>query len=233
MNISFNDYGKDFEEKMFKPSCSRGVWDRKTRVDEVRSLDILDLQREGIFSQNFPLRWTTRWSSNGIVVASVSYIVESHEYGPSGLRFIYTITDGESGEKRDYNYVVPVVNTACHFGGKRWWFVCPLIANGRACKRRCRIIYIPPGAGYFGCRQCHNLTYESRQRHREKFYEYFEKPYKVVVDVRQELVKTRSLKKKARILEKMSNAHAAIEKYGNDLFSRKSMTNQIKGRRKP
>jgi hypothetical protein len=49
------------------------------------------------------------------------------------------------------------------FGGKRWWFICPLIVHGIACNRRAGKLYLPPGARYFGCRKCHDLTYRSRQ----------------------------------------------------------------------
>jgi hypothetical protein len=39
----------------------------------------------------------------------------------------------------------------------------PLIVNGRSCGRRVGKRYLPPGARYFGCRRCHDLTYTSCQ----------------------------------------------------------------------
>lgn len=45
------------------------------------------------------------------------------------------------------------------FGGQRWWFTCPLTADGVVCNRRAGKLYLPPGAQYFGCRKCHDLTY--------------------------------------------------------------------------
>jgi hypothetical protein len=53
--------------------------------------------------------------------------------------------------------------TPTQFGGRRWWFICPLIRNGVACNRRAGKLYSPPGAKYFGCRQCFDLTYRSSQ----------------------------------------------------------------------
>src|SRR5262249_33440709 len=53
--------------------------------------------------------------------------------------------------------------TPTQFGGRRWWFLCPLIARGMACNRRAGKLYLPPGAKYFGCRKCHDLTYRSCQ----------------------------------------------------------------------
>ena len=198
----------------------RGVWNRKTRVDEARSIDILDLQRKEVFSKDSAWSWTSSWSRNGEVVASISYRVENGMDGPTGLRFIYSITDNETGAKKDYNYIIPVVSTRCNYGGKRWWFICPLVVNGRSCQRRCRIVYLPPEAEYFGCRECHRLTYESRQRHREKFYEGFEKPYKAAEAAQEELARARSWEKKEKIWRKLSRAHAAIEGFDNILSRR-------------
>jgi hypothetical protein len=198
----------------------RGVWNRKNRVDEARSIDILDLQRKEVFSKGSTWSWISSWSRKGEVVASISYRVESDENGPSGLRFMYAITDNETGEKKDYNYIIAVVSTPCNYGGKRWWFICPLVANGRACQRGCRIIYLPPGAEYFGCRECHRLTYESRQRHREKFYEGFAKPYKVVEAALEKLDRVRSWEKKEKIWRKLFRAQTAIKNFDNILTRR-------------
>jgi hypothetical protein len=47
-----------------------------------------------------------------------------------------------------------------------WWFRCPLVVAGVPCRGRCRKLYLPPGARYFGCRRCHQLTYTScRESH--------------------------------------------------------------------
>jgi hypothetical protein len=191
----------------------RGVWNRKTRVDEARSIDILDLQRKGVFSRSVSTIWKFSWSRDGKEVASVSYRVEFEEDNPSGLRFIYSVTNNKTGEKKDYNYTISVVPTPCNYGGQRWWYRCPLIVNGRSCERRCRIIYMPPDAEYFGCRECHQLTYESRQRHREAFYEGFEKPYMAAKAARESLSKAKSWEKKETLWQKIASAHAAIENF--------------------
>ena len=45
--------------------------------------------------------------------------------------------------------------THCHYGGHRYWFLCP------RCYRRVAVLY---GAGkYFYCRHCYKLTYTSQQ----------------------------------------------------------------------
>jgi hypothetical protein len=44
-----------------------------------------------------------------------------------------------------------------HFGGVRWYYVCP-------CGRRCGILYLRRGR--FRCRTCHDLAYPSQNRTR-------------------------------------------------------------------
>lgn len=90
---------------------------------------------------------------------------------PTALELTYSSTNKFTGEKRDFNYSVSIDSTPCNYGGQRYWFICPLILNDRSCHRRCRILYLPSGASYFGCRLCYNLTYRSRQEHRSWNYE--------------------------------------------------------------
>jgi hypothetical protein len=55
--------------------------------------------------------------------------------------------------------------------GGRWWLACPAQrgfpnACGQAegaCGRRAMKLYLPPGGRRFGCRDCHQLSYLSRQ----------------------------------------------------------------------
>ncbi|MEM8556793.1 MAG: hypothetical protein AAGG50_03015 [Bacteroidota bacterium] len=93
---------------------------------------------------------------------------------PGVLRLRYERGKRDELEKRDelgkrgravevIDYEVRLARTPLHFGGHRVWFVCPLLKNGRACGRRCGKLYLPPGARYFGCRNCHDLTYRSSQ----------------------------------------------------------------------
>jgi len=199
----------------------RGVRDRKTRVDDARAIDIVDLQRKEVFTKGPLWNWTTSWSRNDKVVASVCSRIESSGDRPTGLRFMYTITHNKTGEKEDYNYVLPVVSTPCNFGGEMWWFICHLVVDGRSCQRRCRIIYMPSGSEYFGCRECHQLTYESRQRHREKFYEDFAKPMRKMDAALEKLKRVRSWEKKLKIWRSMSKAETALDMYTNKVLNRK------------
>lgn len=50
-------------------------------------------------------------------------------------------------------YLLPVVWTQPHYGGRRPWWLCP------SCRRRCRVVY---GDRYFACRRCQKLAYPSQ-----------------------------------------------------------------------
>ena len=67
------------------------------------------------------------------------------------------------GDSEDVRIPVSLQSTPTQFGGRRWWFTCPLVVNGVPCGRRVGKLYLPPKARYFGCRTCHGLTYRSCQ----------------------------------------------------------------------
>lgn len=96
------------------------------------------------------------------VVASISYRrVEVEDPARRVFRFIYTVGKGEA--VREADYVIHLVSALPHFGGVRWYFLCPLVREGRPCLHRGEKLYLPPGGLYFGCRKCYDLTYTSSQ----------------------------------------------------------------------
>ncbi len=104
------------------------------------------------------------WSRGGEKTGSISFRVSTVE-GDEYIHFQYTQTDRNTQEKTELDYKARLTRTPCHFGGRRWWFICPLVKNGYACNRRVGVLYL--GGKYFGCRHCHNLTYEScKENHR-------------------------------------------------------------------
>lgn len=79
-------------------------------------------------------------------------------------RFHYTQTDNTTGEKKDFDYKVPIVKTPCNFGGSRYWFKCSLYKSGVYCGKRVGVLY--KDGDWFGCRHCYELTYSSRNANR-------------------------------------------------------------------
>ncbi|MBN2024918.1 MAG: hypothetical protein JW809_19230 [Pirellulales bacterium] len=139
-----------------------GNWyrfDRRTTVEEAWLLAVGTLRgriRPGSAG-------TVTWSRDGKRRASVGYFV-TREDDRFTVWLHYRWRDRE-----DIEIPIRLQTTRTQFGGQRWWFTCPLIVGGMACRRRVGKLYLPPGARYFGCRRCHGLTYRSCQEaHQEE-----------------------------------------------------------------
>ena len=137
---------------------------KKDTIDDCLSLSIYELKRDELLVPGqFRLgSWVWRNTYSQEKRASVNYEL-SLRNGASYLRLYYTQTSAWTQEKTDVDYKVPIVTAPCNFGGYRYWFICPLTANGRYCGRRVGKLYLAPGSRYFACRHCHDLTYRSSQ----------------------------------------------------------------------
>lgn len=111
----------------------------KTKVEEVSSIDIRKLARDGHLIPG--QRITSRWSRAGRVHTTINIDVYE-EY----LRFKYT----RNGVPVDYTVWINYTDTNY---GKRRWFECP------KCGRRVAKLF--RDSGYFICRICADLNYES------------------------------------------------------------------------
>ena len=67
----------------------------------------------------------------------------------------------ESLFEGDLRYNIPVVTTACNYGGVRHWFLCPL----PKCSRRSKKLYLC-SQKVFVCRKCLNVAYSTQNRSR-------------------------------------------------------------------
>ena len=147
---------------------SRSKKNFKFRVG-FRSCLLLDANRwmrEGILAPGSYRSGLWIWKYRGERENSVSYAVSTMSEEPPYVRLTYTMTRRD-GQKLRLDYQVELTTSRPNFGGLRWWFICPLVINGRACKRRVGKLHLPPGARYFGCRDCHQLTYTSCQESRK------------------------------------------------------------------
>lgn len=194
----------------------RAVLDRKAKVNEAFWLDAAQLRLTGLFEKTCGDNIALSWKQEQETVASIGCKLYPQPGGLTVLQLSYAVSQRSSGERQSLNYAVRTVVTPCHFGGVRHWFICPLSKNGKACNRRCRILYLPHGGTYFGCRECYELTYESRQRHREQIYEHFEKPWQVLQKAKKRLARARTEKVIAiaaeRVLKSSSIIHGFFDK---------------------
>ena len=131
-------------------------WGKKTTVEDCRSVSIAFLKKHDYFCgyRGGGIAWKNCY---GKETSSISVFVSTMN-GDNYVRFRYTTTDRSSGEKTNYDYKVTLTTTPCHFGGVRYWFVCPL----SGCGRRVGKLFLSSGGRYFGCRHCYDLSYESR-----------------------------------------------------------------------
>ncbi len=125
---------------------------RKMTVDESLILDIGYLQKNGLLTPAVPQSF--EWHLAGRYTASISYLVEGEH---KTLLLSYSIVAKRVTE--NIRIGIPLLYTPAYFGGVRYWLTCPLDKT----ERKLSVLYLPPGKKYFGCRQCHNLTYMSCQ----------------------------------------------------------------------
>ena len=108
-----------------------------------------------------PGLWTRsswQWSYKGSEPhASIGYEASLVDPEAASLRLIYTA----SGNPMDYR--VRLVTMQPTYGGRRWWFLCPLAREDGEPPRRAAKLYLPPNGHYFASREAHGLTYLSCQ----------------------------------------------------------------------
>ena len=144
----------------------RWSWSGRTTVEECKRISISVMARGGAFEKRLGSSYTYWWSNlRGEEVGSISYQVRRGATGELYIQLSYTITNRLTNEKTPLDYPIQLTTTPCNFGGKRYWFICPLVVDGVPCGRRVAKLYLPPNSKYFGGRHCYNLTYRSCQEH--------------------------------------------------------------------
>lgn len=138
----------------------------KTETDDVLKIRASFLRKHDYFSgwMSGTITWTSGYNENKSRVSVQVSTMNDEDY----MRLQYTQTDYYSGEKKDFDYKIPLQKTPCHFGGNRYWFTCTLYKRGVYCGRRVAVLY--KDGDWFGCRHCYELTYSSRNTNRRYRY---------------------------------------------------------------
>lgn len=118
-------------------------------TDDKRSLDIRRLHRAGMPQQGNAFGW--HWTRHGEKVASINIVV-ADDFVALSYRQSW-----RGGEWKDCLNTVRLDWTACNFGGKRPWWLCPTAG----CGRRVAVLY--SGNGLYACRHCFGLAYRSQR----------------------------------------------------------------------
>lgn len=120
----------------------------KRITSDMRTLDVRKMLRDGQLQADRWLFWN--WSQWGEVVATLQINVET-----DGVMLQYRRKAGDTWQS-SMNQSVRLVWTACHYGGQRPWWLCP-ITN---CGRRVAVLY---AGSVFACRHCQQLAYKSQR----------------------------------------------------------------------
>lgn len=139
----------------------RGNWQRtnsKRTVEHSLTIDVNKLSRDGLLRDG--AIGTIDWSDSqtGRRVGSVQF--QSHSTGEAGTKLLQLRYRWERSLNVCEN--ISLVSTIPHFGGVRWWFLCPIGDCPNSCSNRVGKLHLRDG--HFGCRSCHDLTYLSCQR---------------------------------------------------------------------
>ena len=117
------------------------------KAESVPRVDVRLWARSGYFVSASYFSWG--WNRGGEPSGNIT--VQS---SPDSATLIYRIKDMYNDEWQDKQQVVPIVRTACGYGGSRKWFRCPV------CSRRCELLYLR--AYRFACRKCQRIAYTSQ-----------------------------------------------------------------------
>jgi hypothetical protein len=135
---------------------SGGYGGRPTVESAVR-LDIDSMMHWGAIQPGFHLGGEMRMHQFYGDDIDVKFESHAGDPGNSWLCLRYSMTDYCSGEEFKIDDKVYLASTRPHFGGLRWWFVCPHL------NRRVRKLYLPLGGHHFWSRRAYELAYASQR----------------------------------------------------------------------
>jgi hypothetical protein len=113
---------------------------QRVRLQDGLKLDLNKLIRQrlirpGAKAGPYLIRWTYTYTGEEIASAVITANMENKYEGELRIQI---------GGLDQTIFLVP---RACHFGGRQWYFICPVM------NRRCSVVWMPPGATRFCSRQ--------------------------------------------------------------------------------
>jgi len=113
------------------------------KAEHCLRLDVNRWHRSGVLRSGSCGAWQWTNRDTGEQTGAISYITDS-----GGVRLSYSINGSPRAQ------IVVLARTACHYGGARPWFICPVRGE------RVGVLYLR--AGRFACRHCQGLAYASQ-----------------------------------------------------------------------
>lgn len=96
-----------------------------------------------------------RWTRGGEPSGHIDYEAIMSEPGSERLILKYTLGDG--AHKESVRQEIRLVWTQPHYGGKRWWMVCPYTGT------RCQKLFLPGNGDRFASRKAWKVQYKSQR----------------------------------------------------------------------
>ncbi|SRR5258708_4676754 len=139
----------------------RTPWSSRLTIESCLCLSVVELHRTGVFEGQPGGCWRWKWpgAEGGSCALALDLTVVEVPGRALGVRLGYG-----TGCYSSMSQTVAVTTTRPHFGGRRYWFLCPMSRDGSRCGRRVGRLYLPPGR-VFGCRKCHDLIHSSARTH--------------------------------------------------------------------
>ena len=134
----------------------RQPWSPRLTVEQCLRFSVTDLRRDRVFHSPPGSLWESKWEGLTGELLRLRYTIEEWPGCALAVRFDNRTNNGD---------IVQITTTRPHFGGRRFWFLCPLGQQGYTCRRRVAHLYLRPGDARLACRHCLNLTYRSCQSH--------------------------------------------------------------------
>jgi hypothetical protein len=133
---------------------ARPAYGGRQICESCKSIDIRRWQREGRLrdGQYFSCSWTRGGEPSGSITVRTK---------PEAVVLMFRSRSWQDSEWKSVEQFVPITWTACHFGGRRPWFICSAYCNDQICGRRVAVLY--GLREYFACRHCYGLAYASQQ----------------------------------------------------------------------
>ncbi|MDO8649515.1 MAG: hypothetical protein Q7R81_07085 [Candidatus Peregrinibacteria bacterium] len=124
-------------------------------TDAARRIEMTFLRKSGYLCG---WAWKTiRWNCRGEPTGQITVKIATGSDGDNYYMELDYKTRSGDEEWRPMDYRVRLESTPCRYGGKRWWFRCPVVR----CNRRNSILY--QSGDYFVCRKCARLSYASQE----------------------------------------------------------------------
>lgn len=112
--------------------------------------------KKGLIKEGVHYSTTFSWKDNHGRNSGNILLIFNYKEDQPYFNLIYTITNKQTGEERDFNYKIYLASVPSNLGkGKVWYFRCPVSG------KRCRILYMVYYSDYFKAREAyqHRIYY--------------------------------------------------------------------------